>query len=556
MVTKTVFGVRDNVNLVCDGQLFKRLVGAALSWLEQNQERVNRSNVFPVPDGDTGTNMVFTMRRAYQGIAQSEDTNVGRIAHEVAQGAMMGSRGNSGVILSQLWVGFAGVLDGYESFDGPLFAQACESAVEMAYKAVQAPVEGTILTVARESTEAVVRRVAHEPDLVGLLKIMVYAARASLRRTPELLAVLKHAGVVDSGGQGLVFVLEGMLLSLCGKHFALDEQMLVTRHTWRDALEPEDEQGYGYDVQFLMRGQGMDVQAVRRDIENMGWSTLVVGDERVIKVHVHVHNPGDPIGYAIRQGAELDDVVVENMQRQYETYVEERSVRESEIAPENVAVIAVAQGEGMQRLFKRDLQAADVLAGGQTANPSTEDFLTAMECLPNKRIILLPNNKNVTLAARQAARLAKGKDVRVIPTRTVPQGIMAMIQYANMPDAQDMDALAEAMEETSRTVLSGEVTRATRSVEMNGLHVIEGEYIGLLDDKLVAAAEDILPVMRDLLSAANASKHELVTLYYGSDVDEARADALIEALAHDYPRQEFQRVNGGQALYPYIISIE
>src|SRR5262245_34402409 len=232
MVTKTVFGVRNDVNLTCDGQLFKRLVGAALGWLEQNQERVNRSNVFPVPDGDTGTNMVFTMRRAYQGIAQSEDTNVGRIAYEVAQGAMMGSRGNSGVILSQLWVGFARVLDGYESFDGPLFAQACEIAVEMAYKAVQSPVEGTILTAARESTEAVVRRVSTEPDLVGLLKIMVYAARASLRRTPELLPVLKHAGVVDSGGQGLVFVLEGMLLSLCGKHFALDEQTLAVKHTW------------------------------------------------------------------------------------------------------------------------------------------------------------------------------------------------------------------------------------------------------------------------------------------------------------------------------------
>jgi len=556
MVTKTVFGVPDHVNLACDGQLFKRLVGAGLGWLEQNQDRVNNSNVFPVPDGDTGTNMVFTMRKAYQSIAQSDETHVGKVSYEIAQGAMMGSRGNSGVILSQLWVGFADILEHHESFDGRLFARACESAVNMAYKSVQSPVEGTILTIARESTEAVLRRVAYEPDLVWLVKIMVYAARASLRRTPEMLPVLKQAGVVDSGGQGLVFILEGMLLSLCGKNFNLDEKTLVARHTWRDALEPEDEQGYGYDVQFLMRSEGMDVASIRRSFENMGWSTLVVGDERVIKVHIHVHNPAEPISFAIQQGADLDDVVVENMQRQYKTYVEERSVRETEIPADSVAVIAVAQGEGMRRLFLRDLQAAEVIAGGQTANPSTEDFLMAMDELPNKSIVLLPNNKNVVLAAQQAARLAKGKNVRVIPTRSVPQGIMAMIAYANLPNEQDVDALAEAMQSGIDHGISGEVTRATRGVEFNGITVAEGQYIGLVDDKLVTAGDDILPVMRDLLTKAGAHSHELVTLYYGSDVDETRAQALIDALGREFRGQEFQIVSGGQALYPYIVSIE
>jgi DAK2 domain fusion protein YloV len=544
---------------VCNGHLLKWLASAGMTWLEHNREKVDKLNVFPVPDGDTGKNMVLTMRRAYQEIADMDEGHVGIVSQALAHGALMGARGNSGVILSQLWQGFAQAVRGYEAFDAPLFALACTAAVDLAYKAVK-PVEGTILTVARESVEAVVSHAPHESDMRILLEIMVEAAQESLKRTPDLLPVLKKAGVVDSGGQGLVYLLEGMLYFLRGDSVIEPGSALnlETNETWQDALEPEDEEGYGYDVQFLMHGRDMDVKAVREAIDNMGWSTLVVGDDQLIKVHVHVHNPGEPISYAIKLGVEIDDVVVENMQRQYQQYVENRLAQEGDHQPvmNEVSVIAVASGDGLRRLFEQDLQAAHVISGGQTMNPSTQDFLAAIDSLHSKKIILLPNNKNIILAAEQAASLARDKDVRVVPSKSLPQGISAMLEYTNVVHLEDIEEIATVMTDALEFVTGCEVTIANRDAEFDGVRVREGQYIGLVDGQLVSAGDDLVALIQDVLRKAGADERERITLYYGDGVKEAQAQAIVDKLSAEYLKQQFEIVRGSQPLYPYIISVE
>jgi hypothetical protein len=327
-----------------------------------------------------------------------------------------------------------------------------------------------------------------------------------------------------------------------------------------EALEPEDEEGYGYDVQFLMHGEGMNVEQVRADIDAMGWSTLVVGNDRLIKVHVHVHDPGEPFSYAIRTGASLDDVVVENMQEQYQHYVEDRLARQFGGADDpqehEVAVIAVASGEALTRLFKQDLGAARMIAGGQTMNPSTEDFLAAIDSLPNSKIVLLPNNKNVILAANQAASLARDKDVRVVATRTLPQGISAMLALANASQSDDLDAAVKAMEAGRQHVTSGEITTAIRDADINDLKISAGQYIGLLDGDLVVVGDDLTGVLRDLLAQATHDDSELITLYYGDSLDEERTLAMVAALADQFEDHEIEVLQGGQPLYPLIISVE
>lgn len=548
---------------VCDGHLLKWITAAGLEWLDYNRERVDQLNVFPVPDGDTGKNMLLTMRSAYAEASRLNEGHVGIMSDAIAKGALMGARGNSGVILSQLWKGFALGLRGNEVFDAQLFSRACSSAVEMAYKAVVNPVEGTILTVAREAMDAVVDQARTTDDMRRLLEIMVNHAHEALLRTPDLLPVLKKAGVVDSGGQGLVYILEGMLHFLHGDSVLEISEKTETpagTHSWEQALEPEDAEGYGYDVQFLMRGQNMNVPAVRDAIDAMGWSTLVVGDEDLIKVHVHVHDPGQPISYAIGLGASLDDIVVENMQEQYHQYVEERHAREEQAdypaVLHDVAVIAVSSGEGLHRLFRQDLQAAYVISGGQTMNPSTQDFLSAIESLPNEKIVLLPNNKNVILAAQQAASMAHGKQVVVVPSRTMPQGISAMLAYTNVAQSGDLDEAAAAMTEALAFVTSCEVTTATRDVELDGVAVRTGQYIGLLDGALLVASDDLTQTVKELLQRADANEREIVTLYYGAEVDEQAAQALIEQLTQEFPKPAFEAVRGDQPLYPYLISLE
>ncbi len=529
---------------VCDGQTLKLLICAGLEWLEQHQDHVNQLNVFPVPDGDTGTNMLLTLRRACIAIADSQTSHAGEIMQRAAEGALYGARGNSGVILSQLLRGLADGLAGHDVFDMDLLVSACKKAVDAAYQAVMEPVEGTILTVARETYEALTRFAPTSDDLVMALDTMVDAAKTSLVITPTLLPILAQAGVVDSGGQGLVYILEGMARATQGEPVT---HTTTLQANLGDPLVPDDEEGYGYDVQFLMHGSDMDVEAVRKRIDSMGWSTLVVGESNLIKVHVHVHDPGQPISYAISTGATLDDVVVENMQAQYEQFVQRREPQDG------VGLIVVANGEGFHDLFYKELKASSVIAGGTTMNPSTEDFVQAVRHSPFSQIVLLPNNGDAVPAAEQAARLVDDKDVRVVPTHTIQQGIGALLAGYDMTD---LDDLVEAMQGALAETISVAVTAATRATQVDDLVIHPGDTIGLLNGKIVSVGQIVVDTMIDTLRKAGADEHELITLYYGTDVQAEDFQALAETVQGSFPDQAVEGVYGGQPLYPYLISIE
>jgi len=552
-----------------DGRRLKSMVSAALAWLRYHQESINALNVFPVPDGDTGTNMMLTMTSAWDEIAEIDEPHVGRLMAKLAHGALMGARGNSGVILSQIWRGFAHGLDGHGQITSENVAEAMQRATDTAYKGVVKPVEGTILTVVRDmADEAAVA--AHEtPDLMAFFTRLVERAHASVARTPSLLPVLRQAGVVDSGGQGLYVIFEGMLREMKGLPMA-EAPIGVTAVTDLSlAAHPGGEEflefdaAYPYDVQFLIMGTGLDVSRIREGIEAMGDCPLTVGDASVVKIHVHVADPGAPISYGARFGS-IRDVVVEDMQAQYEAYTASRSGQTSaeEVAappvsllvpnePVSVSVVAVSAGEGMANVFY-SLGATAVVEGGQTMNPSTAQILDAVNSATSDQVIILPNNKNILMAAQQAAEVSD-KQVRVVPTRTIPQGVAALL-------ALDQDAAlddnAEAMYASSLDVITGEVTWATRDVELNGLAVSEGDAIGLLEDELVVDARSFEEAVRWLLAEAELDDRELVTLYYGEQVSAEQAEELVQLLMDLYPDLEFEVVAGGQPHYPYIISIE
>lgn len=550
---------------VIDGRLLKWMLAAGVKWIEHHKAKINNMNVFPVPDGDTGTNMVLTIRKAYQQIANMEDVHIGKMSEQIARGALTGARGNSGTILSMLLRGFSQALKGKKEMDAESFTLACQSAVDYAYETVESvmqPVEGTILTVARESAVAIKDLYKTEPDLRVVLKALIDSAYVSLENTPNLLPKLKEAGVVDSGGMGLVYILEGMQRFIDGKPVVLDGGAEVSNDEapdWENSLVPDDEEGYGYDVQFLMLGENLDVKKVRQDISDMGWSPLVDGDESLIKVHIHVHNPADPLNYAIQMGVELDDIVVENMQAQYLQYVQTRNDREHAEKEtkiiDGVAVVTVARGDGLEKIFDQ-YGAAHVIVGGQTMNPSTEDFLNAIATIPNEEIILMPNNGNVLMAAQQAAGMTEGKTVKVVPSKTVQQGIAALVAYMDANEDGDINTVFDAMSEALGNVVSAEVTTAVRNVNFDGVAVAEGQFIGMLNGKLVTSGEKLDDIVVNLLEKANGNLYEICTLYYGDSLKESDAKILISKLEDQFSDLEYQIVYGGQPLYPYFISIE
>ena len=534
----------------CDGRGLKRLIGAGLAWLERHQAAINALNVYPVPDGDTGTNMLLTMQSAYKEIQDSPEAEVGVIAQKVAHGALMGARGNSGVILSQIFRGFARPLEGVEAFDTVQFAAALRDAAVMAYKGVIKPVEGTILTVAREASEAAVHAAASSEDLTYVLERVVLEARDSVTRTPTLLSVLAEAGVVDAGGQGLFIILEGML------RFARGERLTIDAALGEDmdlhALHLESEEGYGYDIQFLIHGEGLNVGQIRATIDSMGDCALVVGDTRMVKVHVHSPEPGTPINYGASVGS-LSRVIVENMQEQYQEFVLNKA--QQPVAPaeslSGIGTVVVAPGPGLATVFE-SLGASFVVAGGQTMNPSTEELLKAVESTPTDEVIILPNNKNIVMAAEQAASLSE-KHVEVVRTITVPQGISALLSLnyqANLAtNVRTMGDAAEAIE-------TAEITQAVRSVQIDGLEVEEGEVIGLVNGKLKAKGDDPAKVVMDSLQAMDAEDFEIITLYYGETIAADEAQQLADQIADRYPEQEIEVIDGGQPHYHYILSAE
>lgn len=555
-----------------DGYNLKSMVGDALVWLRKHQAEINALNVFPVPDGDTGTNMTLTMTSAWNEIVDLNEDNIGRLAGKVAHGALMGARGNSGVILSQIWRGFARGLDSKPQMRAADVAIAMAQAQETAYKGVVKPVEGTILTVVREVAEDVARVVEETEDLRLIFERMVQSAKVSVARTPMLLPVLRQAGVVDSGGQGLFIVLEGLWRSMMGMPIeeevretaALDmlaEAQLAEMHNLTDEMVYFDS-AYPYDVQFIVAGEALPVEDIRAKIESMGDCPLVVGDANTIKVHVHVLDPGIPISYGAQCGS-LRDVVVEDMQAQYREFVAARESGSAESEPQfsvpvvldeeppNIGVVAVVAGEGLREVFL-SLGATSIIEGGQTMNPSTAQILQSIEASSADRVIILPNNKNILMAAQQAAEVSD-KQVAVVPTRTIPQGISALLA---LDQQATLDGNVAAMLRSAKDVVTGEVTWATRDVALNGLDVREGDAIGLLDGELVVDAESFDEAVHWLIAEVDLEDRELVTLYYGEGVTESQAKALVERLSKIYPTLEFEVVGGGQPHYPYILSIE
>ncbi|MDA0246097.1 MAG: DAK2 domain-containing protein [Chloroflexi bacterium] len=551
----------------CNGQQFKKLARAGLFWLEKHQQIVNALNVFPVPDGDTGTNMLLTMRSAWRNIQDSSEEHVGKLAQKFSKGALMGARGNSGVILSQIWRGMAQALEHEAELSAADLGRAFQQASDTAYKGVMKPVEGTILTVIREGAEEALDAAAKSDDLRFVLRRAITRCGQALERTPELLPILKQAGVVDSGGQGLIFVLEGMYKYATGELTERDwdtaeasfEAAVAALPAQAHAVPEGGVLENHYDVQFIIMGQNLNVEEVRRTIDAMGDSTVVVGDETTIKVHVHVDNPGEPISYGVSLG-EITDVVVENMQMQMDEIVSGGGtaaltplpIATVRVGEGQIAVVAVAAGEGLGDLF-RDMGAAGIVPGGQTNNPSTEEILAVVDGLPTDKIILLPNNKNIVLAC-EAARDLSDKQIMVVPTRTAPQGISAML--ALNADGE-LAEVAQAMGALAQQVTTAEITIATRSVEIDGVAVAEGNVIGLLDGKLRAAGEDVETVLAHLLAAVeDLEERELVTLFYGADVSDEDAAEVAEQITTAYPELEVEVQAGGQPYYFYILGIE
>lgn len=534
--------------MFCDGQMFKHLLEAGLAWLEQHSAAINALNVFPVPDGDTGTNMLLTLQSAYKEVATSPEESICEIAQAAAYGALMGARGNSGVILSQILRGFAHGVEGCQAFDAARFASALRMASETAYKGVIQPVEGTILTVVRESADATEEIVGSTGDLLLVFEHVVREAAASVARTPMLLPVLRDAGVVDSGGQGLYVILEGMSRYLHGEtvryNGALEAEVSLLH---AEAVGGE----YDYDVQFIIHGDKLDLDEVREAITVMGESVLVVGDSKAIKVHVHTPEPGTPLNYGVKVGT-LSRIIVENMQEQYQEFV----LGQSRPAPaveeiSGIATVAVASGEGLARIFE-SLGVSTVIQGGQTMNPSTEDLLKAVEAASVDNVVLLPNNSNVILAAEQARALAQ-KNVVVVPTRTMPQGISAMLEFNYQAD---LETNARLMARAAGDVETIEVTTATRDVEIKGVAVKEGQIIGLLNDQLHTAGSSPSEVILSMLDQLGVEDFEIVTVYRGDGATQDEAEVLVTQIQDLDEDLEVELVEGNQPHYHYILSLE
>ena len=546
----------------CDGFGLRRLTRSGLQWLEANHQQVNALNVFPVPDGDTGTNMLLTMQAAYKEIENSSETSVSKVAAAVAQGALMGARGNSGVILSQIWRGFARGLEGAEVFDSRLVVQALQMASATAYRGVVKPVEGTILTVIKDTAaaaEATYEASDRTADLRSVLGAAVTAAQASVARTPELLPILKQAGVVNSGGKGLALILEGMLRYLKGQR--LDEGPLTVVAplsleavgTAMNSVEPGQE--WEVVVDFRPRVE-LDLPSLYARLEAIGSSIQVGEGNGLYRVHIHLLKSRrlEPLDLAEEWGPVVN-VHMENLLDQVNMLQsgadETLPLTLAPVQAGQLGVVAVSPGLGLSRLMG-SLGAAAIVGGGQTKNPSTEEFLQAIDGVPTDKIIILPNNKNIILAAQQAASLSN-KDVRVVPSRSVPQGIAALLSL--VPDGE-LAGVSGAMERALGAVETGEVTTASRTVEINGVAVSEGDIIGLRNGALAVGGRSVSGVVLQLLEVMAASEHELITLYSGAEVSAPEADAMLTAVRAAYPSLSVESHQGGQPYYHYILSVE
>ena len=539
-----------------DGQLLKRLTEAALSWLRVHQKAVNALNVFPVPDGDTGTNMVLTMQAAYDEVANSPDHNVGKMAHSIAHGALMGARGNSGVILSQLWRGFARALDSMETLDGPSLVQAFSQGRDTAYKGVVRPVEGTILTVAKDIATAAEKALETTSDPFKILEMIIPAAEQSVQSTPDLLPVLKEAGVVDAGGKGLLHILEGMVRYINGQPLEAAPVYIQPLAEMREETLASIEPGQDFEwVIDFHPHDNLDLDRFYHDVEKIGTSIQIGEGDNFYRLHIHVPTEKfhEPLNFTRSIGT-VTKASMENLVAQMEETGQKPGKQKlalASIESGQIALVAVSPGPGISEIFS-SLKATAIVEGGQTMNPSTQEIIHSFENLPTDRIIILPNNKNIILAAQASAQLT-AKKIGIVPTRSIPQGLAAILRY--YPDG-DLDELVQEMTEALDDVITGEITTATRSVEIDGVRVVEGQIIGLLDGRLIRASSNIEKVCLDLLKEAGAEKREIITLFRGANLPWQEFNRIVDVIRSQYPNQTVEPQEGGQPHYQFIISIE
>lgn len=548
--------------LSIDGQLFYRMLVSAANCLENNKTTVNALNVFPVPDGDTGTNMSMTMMSAIKEVQKVKDCNIEDIADAAANGSLMGARGNSGVILSQLLRGFSRGMKGKSQLDSKSLAAALKEGAGTAYKAVMKPTEGTILTVAREIGDKAVELSKTIDDINVLMDSVYKHAELTLNKTPDMLPVLKKAGVVDAGGKGLICIYQGMIDALKGNDIIAKEQVDVEyEESVKGPVIQEEEIKYGYCTEFIIRNTNADVEEFREILSKYGDSLIVVGGSGVIKVHIHTNEPGKVLTEALTIG-ELTKIKIDNMREQHRSIIdegrgdsqgEEYDEKASTVtsSPKKAGVITVAMGEGIRDIFF-DLGADNVIEGGQTMNPSTEDILKAINAINAESIYILPNNGNIVMAAKQAATLCD-KDVTVIPTKSIPQGIAALTVFNPEGETdENMEAMTSALE----YVKTGQVTYAVRNTTFDDREIKEGDILGLVNGKINNVGLNMQEVSESLIEDMVSESDELITILYGKDINEDDASKLSDKIRDKYPDCDIQLYYGGQPLYYFIISVE
>ncbi len=551
-----------------DAGMLKQAFLAGAKGLEANKEWINELNVFPVPDGDTGTNMTMTILAAAREVAALENPTMESLAKAISSGSLRGARGNSGVILSQLFRGFTKEIKTVDVITVTTLANALNRAAETAYKAVMKPKEGTILTVARGMAEKASELASQTEDIVDFVQAVISHGDYVLSQTPEMLPILKEAGVVDSGGQGLMQVLKGALDGLLGKEtdFAAVEGAKPSSAPVSGAAAAEEyDIRYGYCTEFIINVEKEYNEKTEKEfkayLESIGDSIVVVSDDDIVKVHVHTNDPGLAIQKALTYGS-LSRMKIDNMREEHQEKVireAEKQAAEQKTAPKKEAgprkpfgFIAVSIGEGMSEIFQ-GIGADYLIEGGQTMNPSTEDMLNAIDCVNADTIFILPNNKNIILAAEQAKSLVKDKTIEVVPSKTVPQGITALINFA--PDLSAAENLAQMQEEMGR-VKTGQITYAVRNTTIDGMEISEGDIMGIGDHGMLAVEKTVEKATLATLRAMIDEEAELVTIYYGEDVSEEEADALCEKAREEFDSCEIECHSGGQPIYYYMISVE
>ncbi|HDG1249644.1 TPA: fatty acid kinase catalytic subunit FakA [Staphylococcus aureus] len=543
-----------------NGKLFADMIIQGAQNLSNNADLVDSLNVYPVPDGDTGTNMNLTMTSGREEVENNLSKNIGELGKTFSKGLLMGARGNSGVILSQLFRGFCKNIESESEINSKLLAESFQAGVETAYKAVMKPVEGTILTVAKDAAQAAIEKANNTEDCIELMEYIIVKANESLENTPNLLAVLKEVGVVDSGGKGLLCVYEGFLKALKGekveaKVAKIDKDEFVhDEHDFHGVINTEDII-YGYCTEMMVRfgknKKAFDEQEFRQDMSQFGDSLLVINDEEIVKVHVHTEYPGKVFNYGQQYG-ELIKLKVENMREQHREVIrKEQHTAKPKMETVETAIITISMGEGISEIFK-SMGATHIISGGQTMNPSTEDIVKVIEQSKCKRAIILPNNKNILMASEQAASIVDAEAV-VIPTKSIPQGISALFQC-------DVDATLEEnkaqMADSVNNVKSGSLTYAVRDTKIDDVEIKKDAFMGLIEDKIVSSQSDQLTTVTELLNEMLAEDSEILTVIIGQDAEQAVTDNMINWIEEQYPDVEVEVHEGGQPIYQYFFSVE